>query len=218
MYTQAEIKRRISYLQNISPAGATNVINELATAISSYYQRDEEFEKLVRRTLMRVVSDAFSRHIKVEHEELLPPLPEHCPRGYLDVTVIFGGNVFKEIMEIDDESFKSAFKLENSGGGNGSGGGTVIWKNSYVTSWLAEISSLKESETAALEKIGDFCITWNEDRGLALIFEELGWIKTDWTRNKRGLAKNVYLTRGYAWVIDNFILNIFEPSYLGELR
>ena len=216
MYTQKEIKNKIMELQIKSPAGTGYLLNGLISAIDEYFTRDEEFEKLIRRTLMYVTSDVFSRGIEVEYPERLPPLRTDYPIGYEDVTEIFGGEVFEEIMEIEAEVFINAYESETQT--NSSGGVLVTYSNPYITRWIDILSNLSGGETEALETIGEFCISCNEERGLALIFEELGEIRQKWTDKKRELAKLCYVERGYDWVISNFGLEIFEPHYMDSIR
>ena len=216
MYSKEQITARIAHLQSISPSGASSLFSGLLTALSNYFTRDEEFEKLLRKTFLRVISDFFSRTIVVEHAELLPPLRTDFPKGYNDVTDIFGGEVFKEIMEIDDAVFVAAFRSETQS--NGNSGTTVVWINPYITAWIAGLSSSPGAEKAELEAIGEFCIDCNEERALHYDFLELGKIQQPYTKDKRSLAQKMYIERGYDWVIINFSLNVFEPYYLPELR
>ena len=216
MYSKEQIMARIAHLQSISPSGASSLFNGLLTALSNYFTRDEEFERLLRKTFLRIISDFFSRTIVVEHAELLPPLRTDFPRGYENVTDIFGGEVFKVIMEIDDAVFVAAFRSETQS--NGNSGVTVVWTNPYITAWIAGLSSSPDTEKAELEAIGEFCIDCNEERALHYDFLELGRIQQVFTKDKRGLAKKMYFERGYDWVITNFNLNVFEPYYLPELK
>ena len=213
-YTKEQITARIAHLQSISPSDASSLFSELSAALYNYFTRDEEFEKLVRKTLLRVISDFFSRSIEVEYADLLPPLRTDFPHGYKNVSNIFGGDVFKAIMEIDDSVFVAAFQSETQSDGNT---GTVILTNSYISTWVAGLSASPSEEKAQLEAIGEFCIDCNEERALHFIFLDLGRIQQPYAKDKRGLAKKIYFDRGFDWVIDNFDLNVFEPYYLPEL-
>ncbi len=203
MYSKEQITARIAYLQSISPSGASSLFSGLLAALSNYFTRDEEFEKLLRKTFLRVISDFFSRTIVVEHAELLPPLRTDFPHGYENVTDIFGGEVFKAIMEIDDAIFVAAFRSETQS--NGNSGTTVVWTNPYITVWVAGLSSSPDAEKAELEAIGEFCINCNEERALHYDFLELGKIQQPYTKDKHSLAKKMYFERGYDWVITNSI-------------
>ncbi|MBR1728513.1 MAG: hypothetical protein IJ728_03205 [Selenomonadaceae bacterium] len=215
MIERSKIIERIEYLKSISPAGADNELSQLLSAVEGYFKRDTDFEILVRRTILRVVSDFFSRSLIVEYPERLPELSTDYPPGYEDVTEIFGGEVFSEIITISDNEFRSAFQTETVSSG---GATTTTYTNSYITKWISEMSAKAADETKALEKIGEFCIICNEERALALIFEELGRIEQPYNQKKRELARKIYLKRGYDWVIITFDLKVFEPHYLPELR
>ena len=216
MYSKEQITNRIAHLRSISPSGASSLFDRLLAALSNYFTRDEDFEQLLRKTFLRVISDFFSRSIEVEYPERLPPLRTDFPHGYEDVVDIFGGEAFKAMMEIDDEVFVAAFRSETQS--NGDSGVTVVWSNSYITAWIEGLKSSPDAEKEALEAIGEFCIDCNEERALHYDFLELGKIQQVWTKDKRGLAKKMYLERGYGWVIDSFSLNVFEPYYLPELK
>ena len=216
MHTKKQIVEKIEELRSVSPSGASSLFATLLEAINGYFERGEEFERLIRKTILRVTSEAFSRNIEVEFPERLPPLRTDFPKGYSNVAEIFNGDIFEEIMTVDVSAFRAAFQSHTESGDSGSS--TVVWTNSYITSWLEGINSTKEEEVGALETIGEFCIDCNEERGLALIFEELGNIQQDWAGDKRNLGRVIYIERGYDWVITNFNLNVFEPHYLPELR
>ena len=216
MYMQTQLTDRIAHLKSISPSGALSLFSGLETAISEYFIRDVEFESLIRKTLMRVASDALSRGIEVEYPERLPPMSTDFPPGYNNITELFGDEVFNEIMTIADATFVAAFVSETGGGNNGA---TVILKNAIITRWTGEISASRGTEVAALETLGEFCTTCNEDRGLALIFEELGQIKQYWSDDRiRQFGRHCYIDRGFDEIIKAFNLNVFEPHYISELR
>ena len=216
MYTKAEIQQRVSYLRSLSPVGTENLFAELNSTIENYFQRDEDFANLLRDTMLRLLSDCINRNIKVEYEERLPAMSTDFPEGYSDVTEIFGGNIFREIMTVDEEEFINTFRSESQS--NGSNNSTIIWSNAYITTWNVEITAQKNSESGKLEKISEFCLRCNKDRALAYETEELGQIEQTWTKEKRQLGKWIYKDCGYDWIIGNFNLSIFEPHYLPELE
>ena len=217
MYTQLQLSERLSYLKSISPSGAMNLFYDLESAIDNYFNRDVEFENLIRKTLMRVISDAYNRGISVEYPERLPPMSTDFPCGYNNITEIFGSEIFDEIMTIDSAIFRAAFQSQTETSGNG-GSVTLIYSNSYIRSWLNSITLTKDNEVAALEMLGEFCIACNEERGLALIFEELGQINQRWSKEQRNFARHCYIERGFDEIIKTFKLKVFEPHYISEIR
>ena len=214
MYSQAALIERIDYLKSISPSGAASLFSELITAMNDYFTRDAEFEDLIRKTLLRVVSDAYSRGIEVDYPERLPPLSTDFPAGYNNIAEIFGREVFNEIMTISENAFVGAFVTISQGSNNTS----ISYSNPIISRWQSEIAASKGAETQLIETLGEFCIRCNEERGLALIFGELGQINQRWSKEQRIFAHHCYISRGFDDVIRMFNLNVFEPHYIAETR
>ena len=215
-----EITERIEYLRSISPTGGKNVLDSLQAAINAYFQRDDEFTLDVNKCLDKIIADTFHYELVYQKMELLPKWltkkAKSPPTGYRNIRRLFkGGIVFEEIMTISDEEFIKAFYTVNSGTGASGQGATIEYRNSYVDKWIAALETSKEEETEGLKKIMHYCANRSYGFEYAILFEELG--KNLKRHSVRYYAKRIFLTRGWAWLIETFNLEIYRPSYMEEL-
>ena len=226
MYTFDEMKVRLAHLKSISPAGGKTLVDDLRNAIESYSIRDTEFELQVHKTLDKVITDIFHNQLKYEHMELLTPWlnnpKANKPDGYDDVTVLFKGmSVYEEIMTIRDFDFRKAFyttekESESENSDSSSSETTTEWHNRYIEDWIARLNEALVYETEGLKSIMRYCADRSYNIEWALIFEELG--KNTERHHIKYYAKQIYVTKGYGWLIEAFNLNVYRPSYLAELR
>ena len=221
MYTLDEINARLDYLESISPAGGKPLVEDLRSAIQAYFTRNSDFELQVHKTLDKVVADTFHNHLEYEYNELLERWLDNpssgAPQGYGDVTKIFkGAEVFEEIITITDAVFKSAFYTETVSSGSGSSGSvTVEWHHRRIEDWIPRLTVAVTTELEGLKKIMQYCANRSYNVEWAILFEELG--ASTKRHPVRYYAKEIFLTKGYGWLIETFNLNIYRPSYMPEL-
>lgn len=219
MHTIEELKKRLTYLKQLSIYPVDKIFSELEEAIQAYIERDSEFELQVDKTLDKVIADAFYHGLVYEHQELISPWQnsqtEDAPIGYDDVTKLFKGDeVFEEIMSVTDKDFKAAF-YRNSGNGSANSSTVQQYSNTYLEVWTEALTTAVSEEMAGLKKIMQFCANRGYNVEYAVLFEEHGEILT--RHNVRYYAKQIFHTRGYGWLIETFNLSTYRPSYMAEL-
>ena len=217
MYTLAEMNARLAYLQSISPAGGRKVIDELRAAIEAYLTRTPDFELQVHKTLDKVIADTFFHGLKYENMELLAKWQNYSkggePEGYNNVQDLFKSTyIFEEILSVPEYNFRMAFYESSSGN---SSSGEADYHNRYVDRWVAQLTAAVESELNGLKSIMQYCANRSYNLEWAILFEELKR-KTEYHPVKY-YAKQIYVTRGWGWLIETFNLNVYLPSYFDEL-
>ena len=222
MYTLDEMNSRLDYLSSISPGYGTRLIEELREAIQAYLARDSDFELQVNKTLDKVIADSFHNGLEYEKMELLEPWQSHssddAPEGYDDVSDLFkGSEVFEEIMAVTDREFIAAFYAVTNNEGDGDSGGSseTEYHNTYVDDWIARLQAALDNELEGLKEIMRYCANRSYSAEWAILFEELG--KNTKRHPVRYYAKEIFLTKGYGWLIETFNLNVYRPSYMAEL-
>ncbi|MBR1729345.1 MAG: hypothetical protein IJ728_07465 [Selenomonadaceae bacterium] len=220
MFTMEQINNRIEYLQSISPNGSTQIFAEFKEALNNYLTRDEEFCLQVNKTLDKIIAFEFHHRIKYENQELLDQWQDvsyrfEKPLGFDNVRELFKLDaVFEEIMTISDRIFLQAFYSvqSNSDGKNGSS----EWRNTYIDKWISELTTALTNELEYLKEIMRRCANRSYAAEWAILFEELG--KCTNRQKVRSLAKNIFYTRGYGWLIETFNLDtVYRASYMSEL-
>ena len=215
---KTEVMNRLEELRLVIPSGATNTDNAFTTvlaSVNSYFGRGEGFREQVYETLKRVVFDGFMIGLQVEKPELLPELSKEYPDGYEDVRDLFDGNgAFEEILLINDETFRAEWYSEVIS----TTPPTYIWHNRKLEEWGTEISGATASELERLSEIEEFCRGRYESWTLPLIFEDVGRRHQRWSQHRRDFADYIYIERGWDWLIREFGLTTYEPSYIEELR
>ncbi len=148
--------------------------------------------------------------------DLIPSgLNYSAPEGYNDVSKLFkAAGVFNEILSVRDNDFKMAFYSETKDSTN-DGYATTEYHNRYVDDWVERLNAAIEFEMKSLKSIMSYCANRSYNIEWAILFEELG--KNIKRHPVKYYAKQIFLTRGFGWLIDTFNLNIYKPSYMEEL-
>ena len=204
-----------NYLKNSKLCKAEELFERLEEAIVAYLNRDSEFELQVNKTLDKVIADTFHQEVEYEHQELIDiwKIPRGSPpAGYNSVLELFkGGEVFEEIMTVSDKDFKAAFYRiidEDSPL-------AVKYGNTYLSIWIKNLSFIAEKELAGLKAIMQYCANRSYNVEWAILFEPHG--KNINPHPVKYFAKDIFVTKGYGWLIETFNLNIYRPSYMEEL-
>ena len=224
MYAFDELNKKIDYLQRLPPLNIypvpqpdeiDKIFDDLRSAVEAYLVRDLNFELQVNKTLDKVIADSFFHGLEYQNMELLKKWMTYStaspPEGYDDVTTLFkGAEIFKEIMEVRDMDFQTAFFTQHAYDSL-TGYSTEECHNRYVDDWIARLTAAMNNELEGLKAIMQYCANRSYSVEWAVLFEELGMnVKR---HPVRYYAKQIYLTRGWGWLIGMFNLNIYLPSY-----
>ena len=152
MYALDELNAKIDYLQRLPPLNIhpipqpeeiAQIFDGLRSAIENYLVRDLNFELQVNKTLDKVIADSFFHGLEYQNMELLKKWMTYStaspPEGYDDVTTLFKGTeIFKEIMDVGDMNFQTAFFTKHVYDSL-SGYSTEECHNRYVDDWTARL-------------------------------------------------------------------------------
>ncbi len=217
MRTEEEVLMRLGELKAASPAGGRKLFSTVESAVRRYFDRAGTLGDQMKETHRRVVFEEFLTGIEFEHSELLPELPSDYPIGYEVIGDVFAeDDVFEGIMTIGTSAFVSQYEVELQT--VGSGGVIETYRHVLLeTTWPTAITAAINALLGRIKAIEEFCLdryyTWRD----ALLLEELGIRQHHWARDRRGLARRIYIERGWHEVIEEYGFDIYEPSYVGEL-
>ena len=212
------MNKRLAYLQSLTPLGGHQIIEDLRADVIAYLTRNSDFELQVNKTLDKVIADVFFHGLEYGNMELLQKWMSYptsnAPTGYNDIMKIFKvAEIFEEIMTVREQDFRLAFYTETKDSGDGYS--ATEYHNRYVDSWIMRLNIAISTELENLKSIMQYCANISYNVEWAILFEELS--RNVKRHPVRYYAKEIFITRGWGWLIETFNLNVYRPSYINEL-
>ena len=238
MYKKNEVLERIEILKTEAPAMASQIMLELDAAVDAYFNRDEEFTRIVKYTIHHIIYDTELRSYKYKNSENAPVMSENYPKGFEDVTILFDTEgALEELMTIDIDVYKAAFVVFTPEAEEGSETPpTPIMTNPYVVSWIERITAAITKEYEGLKLISAFCEDCGYDIGLFMYCEDYyeaysPYKVKDYSKNdpdlkptideetgevinKEGIVKKIFNEMGYGLIKETFELEMYVPNCL----
>lgn len=137
---------------------------------------------------------------------------ENYPTGYADIRDCFYS--FSALLSITNEQFYSGFVYESAESGSGdseSGGATVPTANTYVDSWVAEITAASAGDLANVQALAEWCKNSGGCSDLINLLENKGKVISQLTL--RDKASLIYYDRKLLEVIRARGFAVYVPSY-----
>lgn len=207
MITQSQVVAKIDSLKAYSVAqNATtaNLFAPLYSAVTSYFSTGQSAVKAMSDVIKYMYNDIWRRNTVYEINIPLN-LPTNYPLGYSDIRQCF--YQFSQLMSISNESFYAGFVF------TGLAPAVVATSNSYITTWIPEISAAGSGDISNLNSLAEWCKNSEGDSDLISILEDRGTIKS--TMTMRQISNDIYKNRHALEVIHERAQGTYIPTYIG---
>lgn len=205
------ILQNIERLKAASPREGWDAFAPLVEAVEEYFTPQEGLERLIGECAYQMVYNYEYRNTVFANQKCMLKFNENYPKGYEDVRDIFDGDgVWKELEEVQEDSFAAAFQYPPASVSDSDTGETIT--NPYIDEWVVRVNTSRANIIPSLEQINAFCEADATNYGLAVYFEEHG--ETISAPTHKEIAEHVFVARGYADIIRTYGFTMHIPSYI----